>query len=64
MVQTVKDSGHWEEVADLDTTALIKIIEEGIWPQSVLEKLEMFVSREETVTVRVSKSKEQEDDET
>ena len=55
----VKDSGNWEEVAQLNTRELAKVIEERRWPEKLVKKLSEFASREESVTLRVSRIKEE-----
>ncbi|MBI2154419.1 MAG: PD-(D/E)XK nuclease family protein [Candidatus Rokubacteria bacterium] len=47
--------GLWEEVAALDLRALPDRVRSGVWPPEVVDAVLPFESREETVTVRISR---------
>ena len=46
LVQLLKDSGKWDEVSQLDTSALNKIIQEKLWDDAELKTLEGYVKLE------------------
>jgi hypothetical protein len=47
--------GLWEEVATLDLRARPDRVRSGVWPPEVVDAVLPFESREETVTVRISR---------
>ncbi len=47
--------GRWEEVSALDTRALPARVKSGEWPADLVQAVLPFETREETVTVRLSK---------
>ena len=47
--------GLWEEVSALDLRALPDRVRSGVWPPEVVDAVLPFESREETVTVRISR---------
>ena len=56
----IKEAGKWGEVSDLDTTALISIVEKGLWSKDLIDRVMKYGRIEESPTVRVSKLKDQE----
>lgn len=54
----VKQAGKWEEVSDLNTHALVRVLTRQDWPPELLERLRRFASEAETATVSVSQPKE------
>ena len=56
----IKEAGKWGEVSDLDTTALISIVEKGLWSKDLIDRVMKYGRIEESSTVRVSKLKDEE----
>ena len=56
--QVLKEHGKWEEVMQLDTSALNKIIQEKQWEKELLEVLGEYVKLEQTKLLYISKIKE------
>jgi putative RecB family exonuclease len=54
-------AGKWPEVSQLDTTALSRIIEEGLWDKELIDEVMKYGSIEETSAVYLSKLKEGEE---
>ena len=54
----LKEHGKWEEVMQLDTSALNKIIQEKQWEKELLEVLGEYVKLEQTKLLYISKIKE------
>jgi len=57
----VREVGKWEEVSALDTHALMRILKDNSWPASLLERLRMFATVEETRKVTVTRLREAEE---
>jgi len=51
----IRDSGRWDEVAQLDTTAINKIIQEKKWDNEIIDALKDYVKFEETKRLYLSK---------
>ena len=56
----IKEAGKWGEVSELDTTALIGIVDEGLWSKNLIDRVMKYGRIEESPTVRVSKLKDEE----
>ncbi len=57
---TLIEVGKWGEVSQLDTTALIKAIEEKSWNKELIDRVLQFGKLEETSSVYLSRLKEDE----
>ena len=57
LVQLLKDQGKWDDVVQLDTAALNKIILEKQWNSELLEVLEEYVKLERSKRLYLSKIK-------
>jgi len=57
----IAKAGKWQDVSQLDTTALARIVEGGLWDQAVSEELMKYSLVEETSAVYLSKLKEGEE---
>ena len=55
--QILRDSGKWDEVAQLDTAMINKIIQENIWEEQLIEALKKYVKLEESRRLYLSKIK-------
>jgi hypothetical protein len=53
----VRKAGKWEEVSDLDTHALVRVLKEKTWPSKLVDQLRQFAWKEESVTVSVRHEK-------
>ena len=53
-------AGKWPEVSQLDTTALTRIVEEGLWDKELIDQVMKYGRIEETSTVYLSKLREEE----
>jgi hypothetical protein len=58
LIGILKQYGKWNEVDQLDTTALHNIIKEKEWDEPLLEKLYTYVQLEESKRLYISKNKE------
>lgn len=56
----VNRAGKWREVSQLDTTALTRIVEEGLWDKKLIDRLMKYGRIEETSGVYLSKLREEE----
>ena len=56
----IKEAGKWGEVSDLDTTALISIVEKGLWSKDLIDRVMKYGRIEGSSTVRISKLKDEE----
>ncbi len=56
----IKEAGKWGEVSDLDTTALIGIVDKGLWTKDLIDRVMKYGRIEESSTVRLSKLKDEE----
>jgi putative RecB family exonuclease len=57
----IKGSGKWMEVSQLDTTALIRIVDQGLWSRDLINKVVEYGSIEESANVYLSRLKDEED---
>jgi len=57
LIQLLKDSGKWDDVVQLDTSALNKIIHEKQWDSELLNILEEYVKLEKSKRLYLSKIK-------
>jgi putative RecB family exonuclease len=57
---TIVRAGKWLEVSHLDTTALTRIVEEGLWDKELIAQVMKYGQIEETSTVRLSKLRDEE----
>jgi hypothetical protein len=57
LVQLLKDNGKWDDVVQLDTAALNKIIQEKQWDSELLDVLEEYVKLEKSKRLYLSKIK-------
>jgi len=57
LVQLLKDRGRWDDVVQLDTAALNKIIQEKQWDSELLEILKEYVKLEQSKRLYLSKIK-------
>jgi putative RecB family exonuclease len=57
LVQLLKDQGKWDDVMQLDTATLNKIIQEKQWGSELLEMLEEYVKLERSKRLYLSKIK-------
>ena len=58
LVQILKDNGKWDDVVQLDTSALNKIIKEKQWDSELLEVLNEYVKLEQSKRLYLSKIKQ------
>lgn len=56
----IKQAGKWAEVSQLDTISLIHIVEDSLWTKDLVDKVRNYGRIEESNSVSISKSKEQE----
>jgi len=57
LVQILKDNGKWDDVVQLDTSALNKIIQEKQWDSELLDVLKDYVRHEQSKRLYLSKIK-------
>jgi putative RecB family exonuclease len=57
MEQIIKDSGRWDDVTQLDTNAINKIIQENSWDEELIQALKKYVKYEESKRLYLSKMK-------
>lgn len=55
LLELLKSFGKWDEVSDLDTNALARILNSREWPEEELSCLEEFVTRELSYRLSISK---------
>lgn len=53
----IKEADKWDEVSMLNVRRLGKIVEEGVWDESITSRIEGFVEREEKKSVTLVKRK-------
>ena len=58
---TIIQAGKWPEVSQLDTTALVKIVEKGLWDKELLDQVMKYGRIEETSAIYLSKLSEEEE---
>ena len=56
--QILREQGKWDEVAQLDTTAINKIIQEKKWDDEIIDALKDYVKFEESKRLYLSKKKD------
>ena len=56
----VREAGKWDEVSELDTTALAGVVEKGLWTKDLVDKVMEYGRIEESNTVRLSRLKDDE----
>jgi len=59
--EVIIQAGKWPEVSQLDTTALTRTVEEGLWDKELIDEVTKYGSIEETSAVYLSKLKEWEE---
>lgn len=59
--EVIVRAGKWPEVSQLDTTALTRIVEEGLWDKELIDEVMKYGRIEETSSVYLSKLKEGEE---
>ncbi|HLY63497.1 MAG TPA: PD-(D/E)XK nuclease family protein [Terriglobia bacterium] len=52
----LKQSGHWENVSELDVHNLLKMVEEEKWEPELLEQLRTFISSEPNANIQLSRA--------
>lgn len=57
----IRRFGRWEEVSEVNTSELAKILEEKRWTPELLEQLRRFATAEPTASVHVTRSKDREE---
>lgn len=55
---SIKEAGRWLEVSQLDTTALTRIVEGGLWDKALIDEVMKYGRIEETSSVYLSKLKD------
>ena len=55
--QILREHGKWDEVAQLDTTVINKIIQEKKWDSEIIDALEEYVKLEQSKRLYLSKIK-------
>jgi len=58
--EVIIQAGKWPEVSQLDTTALTRIVEEGLWDKELIDQVMKYGRIEETSVVYMSKLREEE----
>lgn len=58
--ETIKSSGKWMEVSQLDTTVITRIVESGLWDKELIDEVMKYGRIEETSSVYLSKLKDDE----
>ena len=56
----VKASGKWEEVSQLDTTSLVRIVENDLWSKDLIDQVMKYGRIEATDAIHISKLKDEE----
>jgi len=57
---TIKSSGKWMEVSQLDTMVITRIVESGLWDKELIDEVMKYGRIEETSSVYLSKLKDDE----
>ena len=58
--ETIKEAGKWEEVSQLDTTALSNAVENNLWDKGLIDSVKQYGSIEASNSIHISKLKEAE----
>jgi putative RecB family exonuclease len=58
--KTIREAGKWEEVSQLDTASLARIVENSLWSKDLIEQVIKYGRIEETSSVSISKLKDAE----
>ena len=58
--ETIVQAGRWGQVSQLDTTALTRIVEEGLWERSLIDEVLKYGRIEESSSIYLSKLKDEE----
>ncbi len=58
LVRILKEAGKWDEVSNLSTRSLAKVVEEGALGANLEKQIEAFGETSETTSVRLSKRKD------
>jgi len=58
--ETIKSSGKWMEVSQLDTTTLTRIVEGSLWDKELIDEVLKYGRIEETSSIYMSKLKDEE----
>jgi putative RecB family exonuclease len=59
--EVIIQAGKWYEVSQLDTTALVKFVEEGMWDKALIDEVMKYGRIEETSAIYLSKLKQGEE---
>lgn len=54
---SIREAGKWMEVSQLDTTALTRIVEEGLWDKEFIDEVLKYGRIEETSSIYLSRLK-------
>ncbi len=57
----IMQAGKWVEVSHLDTTALTRVIEEGLWDKELIDEVMKYGRIEETSSIYLSKLQDEEE---
>ena len=55
----IREAGKWDEVSELDSTSLSRIVEKGMWTKELIDKVMKYGRIEETSTIRLAKLKDE-----
>jgi putative RecB family exonuclease len=58
--EVIVQAGKWPEVSQLDTTALTRIVEEGLWDKELIDQVVKYGRIEETSALYLSKLRDEE----
>ena len=58
--ETIKSSGKWMEVSQLDTTVITRIVESGLWDKELIDEVMKYGRIEKTSSIYLSKLKDDE----
>ncbi|MFC2122369.1 hypothetical protein ACFLRP_01630, partial [Bacteroidota bacterium] len=58
LASVIADAGKWMEVSKLDTSSLIRVIEDGLWDKGLIEEIMKYGRIEESDSVYLSKLKD------
>jgi len=60
LTSVIADAGKWMEVSKLDTSSLVRVIEDGLWDKELIEEIMKFGRIEESGSVYLSKLRDEE----